>query len=104
MGKHLLAKSAKPPVKLLTLDFILENSRQQYLEVEADKVEYFTARKQIPPEVLPARTLAGSNRSTTRRYFIERFPIFLGEAETPFFVNFILLSPLTGCYGPSCLG
>lgn len=78
----------KPPVRMLTLDFVLANPTQTYLEEEADKVEFFTNQRQISLDSLPSRNFAGSNAALTRRYFVERFPIFLSGTEEVSTLNF----------------
>jgi hypothetical protein len=67
----------KAPVRLLGLDFVLANLSREYLEEEADKVGYLTRERQISQDVLPARIFHGDDRSETRRYFFENFPIFI---------------------------
>jgi len=78
----------KPAVRMLTLDFVLAHPTELYLEEETDKLEYFTNQRQIPLDALPSRTFAGADPSLTRRYFIERFPIFLSDAKHLPLVNF----------------
>ena len=85
-GRYGLLDKASP--RLLSLDFVLANLDQTYLEDETDKVEYLTAEKRISTDSLPAKIFAGQNGSQTRRFFIERFPIFLsGNTDAPV-VNF----------------
>jgi hypothetical protein len=76
--------------RLLILDFLLAHPDEPYLETEADKVSYFHDVLGLPLRVLPGRIYKGirSNRST-KRYFIDRFPIFLPEAK-----NGLSLPPL----------
>jgi hypothetical protein len=64
--------------RLLILDFVLGHLDQQYLETEADKVAYFHGKQHVPLPVLPSRIYTGIKfHSTTRRYFVDRFPIFV---------------------------
>lgn len=70
----------KPSIRIMTLDFVLTHADQRYLEEEADKVEYFTKHEHINPDAIPSHTFVGKNGSLTRRYFIERFPIFVPES------------------------
>ena len=69
----------KPSIRILTLDFVLAHSHEHYLEEEADKLEYLTKHEHISLEVIPTHTFVGKNGSQTRRYFIERFPIFVSD-------------------------
>ena len=78
----------KAPVRLLGLDFVLANLRREYLEEEADKVDYLTRERQISQDVLPARIFHGDDRSETRRYFFENFPIFISQEGASTVVNF----------------
>lgn len=77
----------KPSIRILTLDFVLANPDYRYLEDDASKVAYFVDEEHIRMEDLPSKTFAGQNDSTIRRYFVERFPIFL-SGSTPPAVNF----------------
>ncbi len=81
----------KASVKLLSLDFVLANLEQRYLEEEADKVEYFTAKRQISKETLPAKVFQGQKGSETHRYFVEKFPMFLSGPANEEIVNFTYL-------------
>jgi len=69
----------KASVRLLGLDFVLANLDRQYLEEEADKVDYLTVERRISKDVLPAKVFRGDKGSETRRYFFEHFPIFLSQ-------------------------
>lgn len=74
----------KAAVRLLGLDFVLANPDRQYLEEEADKVDYLTVERRISKDVLPAKVFRGDKGSETCRYFFEKFPMFLsGDADTP---------------------
>jgi hypothetical protein len=68
--------------RLLILDFLLAHPDEPYLETEADKVSYFHDVLGLSLPILPGRIYKGirSNRST-KRYFIDRFPIFLPHAK-----------------------
>jgi hypothetical protein len=85
-GRYGLLDKASP--RLLSLDFVLANLDHIYLDEETDKVKYLTAEKGICTDSLPAKIFAGHNGLQTRRYFVERFPIFLsGNTDAPV-VNF----------------
>ena len=64
--------------RLSILDFVLAHLELQYLETEADKVACFKQKFGIPDALLPGRTYQGIERSaTTKRCFVDRFPIYL---------------------------
>ena len=64
--------------RLLILDFVLAHPEYQYLETEYDKVHFFRDQLGLPETLLPGRTYKGiRSNSTTKRYFVDRFPIFL---------------------------
>lgn len=75
--------------RLLILDFVLANSEFQYLETEQEKVAYFTEKLLLSPALLPCRIYKGVYlKSETKRYFVDRFPIFIvstSQAEIPVF-------------------
>ena len=63
--------------RLLILDFVLGHLEHRYLETEADKVAYFHRKLRVPLPVLPGRVYKGiQSNSHTKRYFVDRFPIF----------------------------
>jgi hypothetical protein len=78
----------KAAVRLLGLDFVLANLNQQYLEEEADKVDYLVGTQQISQELLPVKVFRGDHGAETRHYFFENFPIFISEHLNSSFVNF----------------
>jgi len=78
----------KAPVRLLGLDFVLANLSRQYLEEEADKVDYLMRERRISQDILPAKVFHGDERSETRRYFFENFPVFVSEEGSLTVVNF----------------
>jgi hypothetical protein len=64
--------------RLLILDFVLGHLEHQYLETEADKVAYFHRKLHVPLSALPGRIYKGiKSNSNTKRYFVDRFPIFI---------------------------
>lgn len=65
-------------MRLLLLDFILENSGFAYFETEPEKTAYFCDSLGIPKTVLPAKTYEDAlGREPTLRYFVDRFPMYL---------------------------
>lgn len=70
-------------IRLLILDFVLAHPGHRYLETEAEKVAHFHDDLQIPLPVLPGRIYTGATSdSHTKRYFIDRFPIFFPNGST----------------------
>lgn len=71
--------------RLLILDFILAHPDEAYLETEADKVAYFHETLGMPLPVLPGRIYRGlKSTSNTKRYFVDRFPVFIPRPENTF--------------------
>jgi len=85
--------------RLRILDFVLAFPDELYLETEAEKVEYFRDHLGLAVSVLPGRTYRGIHTlSTTKRCFVDRFPIFQPQAA-----NKLPLPPavtFTFCDGP----
>src|SRR6266705_1254366 len=52
--------------RLVALDFILAHRQYEYLETEADKLNYFCRQLDIPKELLPVKRYSGAvhNRTT----------------------------------------
>ena len=70
--------------RLLILDFVVAHPELRYLETEHDKVEYFRSVRGIPNALLPCRVYKGAKDGTeTRRYFVDRSPIFLNDESQP---------------------
>jgi len=70
--------------RLLILDFVLGQPNSDFLETEANKVRYFHQTLGIPLTLLPARIYKGLwSDPGTKRYFVDRFPIFLAAQGSP---------------------
>lgn len=70
--------------KLMGLDFVLEHPGFQHLATEQEKRDFFTRTLEIPIATLPAKLYKGANsHSTTARYFVEKYPIFVSDATIP---------------------
>ena len=66
--------------RLVLLNFILENLDCKFLETEQDKVRLFCETLGVPKEVLPVKIYEGGpNSRSTVRYFVDKFPLFLGS-------------------------
>lgn len=64
--------------RLVALDFVLGNLDCEYLETEAEKVPFFESTMNVSRSLLPCKTYSSRGSSTsTVRYFVDRFPIFL---------------------------
>ncbi len=64
--------------RVAILDFVLGHLQHDYLEGEAEKVQYFEKRFNIRPQDMPGRTYRGANKvPDTIRYFVDKFPMFL---------------------------
>src|SRR5713101_1628383 len=66
--------------RLMGLDFVLAHPNYRYLATEREKVDYFSGTIGIAVSVLPfKRYVSLKTPSTTTRYFVDKFPIFLTE-------------------------
>jgi hypothetical protein len=67
------------------LDFVLLNQEYQYLETEPEKTSFFRDKLKVPNHFLPSKTYHGRKTSQpTVRYFVDKFPMFLGsDASSP---------------------
>ena len=64
-------------VRLVLLDFVLENLDCDFLETEYDKVRFFCETLAVPMDALPAKVYEGGpNSRPTVRYFVDKFPLF----------------------------
>src|SRR5262249_5809948 len=64
--------------KLMLLDYVLTQPQGQFLPTEEEKIEYFCQRLALPEEVLPVKVYysrPGRQKSQTKRYFVEKYPI-----------------------------
>jgi len=62
------------------LDFVLLNQEYQYLETEPEKTSFFRDKLKVPNHFLPSKTYHGRKTSQpTVRYFVDKFPMFLGN-------------------------
>jgi hypothetical protein len=68
--------------RLLGLDFVLAHPNYRYLATEREKLAYFSGTLGISLSSLPyKRYISRKAPSTTTRYFVDKYPIFLGETE-----------------------
>ncbi len=74
------------------LDFVLSHPQWKYLETEPEKVSFFCNQLNIPQHFLPSKIYHGQRTSQpTVRYFVEKFPMFLGNGGSPTVVTFSYL-------------
>jgi len=67
--------------RLVLLDFILNNQDLTYFETEQDKVNFFCEKLGVSKDLLPAKIYEGAPGSRpTIRYFVDKFPLFLGSS------------------------
>ena len=68
--------------KLMALDFVLANRDRRFLGTESEKDPALLWRPRARRSLLPGKTYS-SRRSPgqTRRYFVEKYPIFVAPAE-----------------------
>jgi hypothetical protein len=65
--------------RLVLIDFILANPEAEYLETEPDKVTFFCEKLGVAKEFLPGSVYEGGPGSRPIfRYFVDKFPLFLG--------------------------
>jgi len=62
------------------LDSVLSSAQWKYLETEPEKISFFCDQLQVPINFLPSKIYHGQRTSQpTVRYFVDRFPMFLGS-------------------------
>ncbi len=70
--------------RIAILDFVLAHPQRTYLETEPEKVRFFCEQLKVPSHFLPGRTYHGERESQpTTRYFVDKFPMFLGDESLP---------------------
>ena len=66
--------------RLLGLDFVLARGGYRYLATEREKLDYFSGTLGIALSALPyKRYFSLKTTSTTTRYFVDKYPIFLSD-------------------------
>jgi hypothetical protein len=83
----------RPPfgvkAKLMAFEYVLANQKHRYLATEAEKVGYFTGELGIRIDSLPRKIYSSrKTESTTDRYFVDKFPIFLETSSRQPVVSF----------------
>jgi len=84
--------------RLVALDFVVTHLQYEYLETEDDKLNYFCQQLDLPKELLPRKRYSGAvHNTTTERYFVDKFPMFLcsGSFTLPV-VTFTFVDPGLG--------
>jgi hypothetical protein len=68
--------------RLMGFDFVLANPGYRYLATEREKLDYFSGTLGIALSELPYKLYVSlKTPSTTTRYFVDKYPIFLGETS-----------------------
>jgi hypothetical protein len=68
-------------VRLMGLDYVLAHRQHHYLATENEKLNYFCGTLGLKLDCLPAPIYRSQDgRSTTTRYFVDKFPLFLSGA------------------------
>jgi len=80
-------QSSTVRLRLMGLDFIVENREHCYLTSQREKLAYFNEQRGIDVQVLPARSYRSKDAITTH-YFPEAFPLFV-DRENAQFVSFV---------------
>jgi len=76
------------------LDFILGHPEFEYLDSESEKQAYFEAVAGVPRHLFPSRTYDGPKFSEpAKRYFVDRFPMFLLREPSGSVVTFSYVEP-----------
>jgi hypothetical protein len=66
----------------MALDYVLGHRSHHYLATEQEKVDYFVLTLGIDPSKLPAKSYRSAARELgTRRYFVEKYPLFLSTSS-----------------------
>jgi hypothetical protein len=74
------------------LDFVLSHPQRNYLETESEKVSFFCNQLKVPNHFLPLKLYCGQKASQpTLRYFVDKFPMFLGDEPSSTVVTFTYL-------------
>src|SRR5260370_18714613 len=75
--------------RLVALDFVLRHPEHRYLETEAEKVTVFENEYKVGEKTLPVKQYrARKSAEVTPRYFVDRFPMFVGPASSSPMVTF----------------
>jgi hypothetical protein len=75
--------------KIMVLDYVLGHPELDWLATEADKVELFADRYDVPPADLPQQVFTASQpgRPGTTRYFTHKLPVAVaGDPPVAYFV------------------
>ena len=74
------------------LDFVLSHPQWKYLETEPEKISFFCNQLEVPNHFLPSKIYYGQKTSQpTLRYFVDKFPMFLGDDTSSLVVTFTYL-------------
>jgi hypothetical protein len=78
--------------RIAMLDFVLLNQEHRYLETEQEKTSFFCDQLKVPNHFFPSKLYHGRKTSQpTVRYFVDKFPMFLGDGASSPVVTFTYL-------------
>jgi hypothetical protein len=78
--------------RIAMLDFVLSHPQWKYLESEPEKVSFFCNQLKIPNHFIPSKLYLGQRTSQPNlRYFVDKFPMFLGDDASSPVVTFTYL-------------
>jgi hypothetical protein len=69
-------------LRIMGLDFVLENPSYQFLATEQEKLRFFFETRRIEADLMPSRAFCVKGIFLTR-HFVDAFPVFLNSAEPP---------------------
>jgi hypothetical protein len=93
--------------KLMALDFVLAQKDVRFLATECEKMLHFTGTLGVTESCLPCRTYSSAKAPPTKRYFVEKYPIFLPSTGDNFdSVSFCFIDEglTTPCHFETFLG
>jgi hypothetical protein len=68
--------------RLMSLDFVLAHPNYSYLATEREKLDYFSGTLGVSLGTFPyKRYISHKTPSSTTRYFVDKYPIFLSESN-----------------------
>jgi hypothetical protein len=69
--------------RVMALDFVLQHRTCKFAATEREKLDLFCGRFSIDIEHLPAKLYrATSSANSTTRYFVDKYPIFVTDADS----------------------
>lgn len=66
-------------IKLMGLDYAIAHPELRFLPTESSKLEYFCTSLGLDKSVLPFQVYTGKDKTTTHKYFIEKYPVYFNS-------------------------